>query len=145
MQLAKTGRPSKYTPELGKYICERIAEGESVRSICKDPDMPVMSTIFKWCFDYPEFSEHYTKAREIQADVIFEQILEIADEMPLIEMTDEKQGKSETKIDNAGINRNRLRLDARKWVLGRMNAKKYGDTVNKDNKVLPVFEHVLAK
>lgn len=146
MQLSnKVGRPSKYTPELGKYICERIAEGESLRAICREDDMPNISTVLKWIFDFPEFSTHYTKARECQADVIFEQLMEIADEVPLMQIENEKTGHSETKIDNAGINRNRLRVDTRKWALARMNSKKYGDVADKTNKELPIFEHVLAK
>ena len=146
MQLSKkVGRPSKYTPELGKHICERIAEGESLRAICREDDMPVMSTVLKWVFDFPEFSEHYTKARECQADVIFEQLMEIADEVPLMDTHNEKTGHSETKIDNAGINRNRLRVDTRKWILARMNSKKYGDKDDKQNQLLPIFDHVLAK
>ena len=145
MQLRPVGRPSKYTPELGKYICARIAEGESLRAICREDEMPVISTVLKWCFDFPEFSEQYTKAREIQADVIFEQLFEIADEMPLMDTYNEKTGYSETKIDNAGINRNRLRVDTRKWILARMNSKKYGDKDDKNNQLPSLFEYVLAK
>jgi hypothetical protein len=45
------GRLSDYTPELATKICERIANGESVRSIVKDEDMPASSTIFRWLPD----------------------------------------------------------------------------------------------
>lgn len=107
--------------------------------------MPNISTVIKWCFDFPEFSTQYTKAREIQADVIFEQLFEIADEMPLMDTHNEKTGHSETKIDNAGINRNRLRVDTRKWALARMNSKKYGDKDDKTTQLPPIFEYVLAK
>ena len=36
----KRGRPGLYTPELAREICERLAEGETLRSVCRDKHMP---------------------------------------------------------------------------------------------------------
>lgn len=76
------GRPTKFTKVLANKICERIAEGESVRTIVKDEDMPSASTIFRWLLDddKKEFWEQYEKARNIQAELMFEELLEIADD-----------------------------------------------------------------
>ncbi|MFX3756332.1 hypothetical protein ACJBQH_10410, partial [Streptococcus suis] len=60
-------------------ICERIVEGQSLREIVRDPVMPASSTVFKWLSQFPSFAEQYTRAREAQADTIFDEILDIAD------------------------------------------------------------------
>ncbi|MCP4322774.1 MAG: hypothetical protein GY787_13190, partial [Alteromonadales bacterium] len=42
----RVGRPSKYTQELADKLCAELAQGKSMRTVCKSPDMPIMSTIF---------------------------------------------------------------------------------------------------
>jgi hypothetical protein len=57
------GRPSDYSLELVTLICAKMGEGESVRSICRDDDMPALSTVFRWLAAHPEFQEQYARAR----------------------------------------------------------------------------------
>lgn len=122
-----TGRPSDYTEELALVICERIAEGESLRAICRDDDMPARSSVFKWLIEHKAFSDQYARAREAQADALFEDILEIAD--------DKSQdvrvvGEDEREVCNTEfVQRARLRVDARKWMAGKLAPKKYGEKV----------------
>jgi hypothetical protein len=120
------GRPTKYTKELGIKICSRIAEGESVRSIIKDNEMPSSSTIFNWLLDEDkkQFLEHYEIARNVQAETMFEELLEIADETPHEE-----------------INKARLRVDTRKWYLSKVLPKKFGDKMDltSGNKPIPIM------
>lgn len=75
----KIGRPSKYSDELAEKICEKIANGRSLRSICAEDGMPTTSTVCKWLIENKEFSEQYARAREKQADYFAEEIIEIAD------------------------------------------------------------------
>ena len=42
---------NRYTPALADTICKRNSEGESLRAICRDPDMPSEGTV-----DLPRFS-----------------------------------------------------------------------------------------
>lgn len=135
-----TGRPSIYTEELGELICTLIAEGKSLRSICLLEDMPNVSTVIKWLAKgddgeqpFARFLAQYTKARAFQQDTLFDELLHIADDMSddTIHLPDE--GKP--VANSARINRDRLRIDTRKWMLGRMNPKKYGEkqtTVHED-------------
>jgi len=76
-----TGRPTIYTEELATTICRRIAEGESLRSICADEAMPSASTICRWLLepDKKTFWEQYAHARNVQAELMFDELLEIAD------------------------------------------------------------------
>ena len=120
------GRPSRYTTELAADICRRLAEGESLRSICRDDTMPGLRTVMGWLFngEHEEFSQQYASAREVQAEVWADEIVGIADEATG-DLTTDKDGKS--VVDHEHIQRSRLRVDTRKWLMARMAPKKYGD------------------
>ena len=110
------GRPSKYTAKIGDEICERISEGESLRRICLTPSMPNKATVFRWLASDPVFRDQYARARECQADVLADEIIDIAD------------GKrAQYEGGEADVQRDRLAVDARKWVASKLKAKVYGD------------------
>jgi hypothetical protein len=127
------GRPTKYSPELAREICTRIAHGEPLVRMCREEHMPHVSSVYLWLSQIPEFSDMYAKAREDQADTLADEIQSLADEMPM-EKTD-KEGN--TSFDSAYIQWMRLRVDARKWVAAKLKPRKYGDRVelagDKDN------------
>ncbi len=77
----KKGPPSLYTEVLVAQICWRLAEGETLRSICRDPAMPHKATILRWLADKKkaDFRDHYAHAREMQADALFDEALGIPD------------------------------------------------------------------
>jgi lambda repressor-like predicted transcriptional regulator len=102
-------------------ILERIAaKGESLRKICKTDGMPAASTVFLWLAEDEAFSEQYARAREVQADAMFDEILEIADQYDSLA----------EKIDTDHINRAKLRIDTRKWAVSKMAPKKYGEKLD---------------
>ena len=123
------GRPSSYTQEKADYICQELAEGRSLRKICEDDGMPSAGTVCRWLTDFEQFQQQYARARESQADALFEEILDIADEA----QTTTKlvgQGEDAEEIityDSVAVARNRLRVDARKWMAGKLRPKKYGE------------------
>jgi hypothetical protein len=123
--MAATGRPTKYTPKLAKKICERIAKGETVRSICKDEAMPSTVTVYNWLLDEgkKEFLNQYEAAKNIQAELMFEELLEIADESSEVIVGDDKS-------DGARVQANRLRVDTRKWYLSKVLPKKFGEKLD---------------
>ena len=125
----KTGRPSLYTEALAAEICRRLAEGETLRSVCRDKAMPDKATILRWLADKKkaDFREQYVYAREMQADALFDEALEIADDASGDWSTD-KDGKK--VLDHENIQRSRLRVDTRKWAAGKMAPKKYGDKLD---------------
>lgn len=140
------GRPTSYTKEIGTKICARIAEGESVRAIVKDDKMPSSSTIFRWLLDdtKQEFWEQYEKARNVQCELMFEELLEIADDgtndwMDKFGKDGEVTGK---QLDSEHVQRSRLRLDTRKWFLSKVLPKKFGDKLDMTSggeKIKPVL------
>lgn len=127
----KRGRPSGYSDEIAAIICQRIADGESLRAICRDDDMPAMAAVFRWLADKDRafFREQYTRAREAQADAIVDEILEIADDgsndwMERRNSDGENIGWS---FNGEAARRSQIRIDARKWLAARMNPKKYSE------------------
>ncbi len=121
----KKGRPNCYTPELTAKICARLAEGETLRAICRDAAMPSKTTLLRWLADERnvDFRDQYAHAREMQADALFDEALEIADDASG-DWTD-KDGKK--VLDHEHVQRSRLRVDTRKWAAGKLAPKRYGD------------------
>ena len=122
-------RYSSFTQDLADKVCARLSEGESLRAICKDDDMPSAVTVHKWVLDLPTFAKQYARARSIQADVLAEQCMDIADESPALIFKD-VQGAEVISIDSAAVNHQRLRIDARKWFASKVAPKKYGDKLD---------------
>lgn len=118
------GRASTFSPEIAALICEALAEGHSLRSICAADDMPAKSTVFKWLSEQPEFADQYARAREAQADCLFDDILEIADDGRNDSYTDD-EGRARTDYDV--IARSKLRIDARKWMAAKLRPRVYGE------------------
>jgi hypothetical protein len=56
------GRPSRFTDEIGLIICERLANGESLRAMCEDDDMPDKATVFRWLAFHEDFRDRYALA-----------------------------------------------------------------------------------
>ena len=111
------GRPSKYSPELAQTICERIADGQSLRKICADDQMLARRTIFGWLGVRPEFVHQYTRARVMSAEADADDVAYCAREV--------MEGRMDPAAANAAVN-------ALKWSAGQRNPKKYGPRATYD-------------
>ena len=120
------GRPTDYNQDKAILICSRMAEGESLRSICRDESMPALSTVFLWVAKHSEFSEQYKLAMASRADAMFEDMIEIADDGRNDYIVN---GEGEERFNTEHVQRSRLRLDTRKWMLSKMLPKKYGEKI----------------
>lgn len=125
----KKGRPTGYTEEIADEICERIANGESLRAICQAEHMPAKAMVFRWLQNRKDFSDRYEKSRESQADALVDDILNIADNGENDTYIDENGNK---RVDTDCIARSRLRVDARKWIAAKLRPIKYGDKVTQE-------------
>lgn len=123
------GRPSSFTQEKADYICQELAEGRSLRKICEEDGMPSAGTVCRWLAENEQFQKQYARAREAQADVLFEEILDISDESNTTTKVIGHGEDAEEVIvyDSVAVQRNRLRVDARKWMAGKLRPKKYGE------------------
>jgi hypothetical protein len=117
-------RPSGYRQDIADAICERIADGESLRAICRDERMPDKATVFRWLYQFPEFRDQYARAREAQADTLADEIIDIADDNSRDVVED---GDGNRVVNHDVVARARLRIDARKWIASKLKPKSYGD------------------
>lgn len=128
------GRPTLYSPDLADAICARLADGESLRSVCADEDMPAASTVFNWLRTKPEFVEQYARAKEEAADAFAEEMLDIADDGSNDWM--ERFGKEGESVgwqlNGEHVQRSRLRIDTRKWLASKLKPKKYAERSSVD-------------
>lgn len=127
------GRPTVYTPAIADEIIERVADGESLSSICRDEHMPSRPIVCLWATGGGEvgklaergdktaaaFVDRYARARLLGLDRMAEEVIEISDAPILFEGVP----------DNALVQQARLRSDNRKWMLSKMLPKQFGDKV----------------
>ncbi|MDP0495063.1 MAG: terminase small subunit protein [Verrucomicrobiota bacterium JB024] len=134
----KPGRPSKYSAGVGDAICERLAQGESLRSVCQEGEYPNAATVYRWLREHEEFRHNYARAKQDGADAMAEDILDIADDGTNDWM--EKYGKEGESlgwmINGEAVQRSKLRIEARKWLMAKLLPKKYGDKLELDGNAL---------
>lgn len=137
----KTGRPTIYSPEFAARICAELACGKSLRTVCKADDMPSIVTVCRWLAkdDHEDFRKQYARAREIQADILADETLDIADDgsNDWMEVHDKDGISIGWKLNGEHVQRSRLRVDVRKWAASKLKPKKYGDRLDMNHGVLP--------
>jgi len=121
------GRPTAYTKEIADTICVRIAGGESLRRICREENMPALSTVLLWAVDDREgFSEQYTRARQAQGyyagDVMNDFVCDVVDGV-----LEPQQAK--------------VAMDGYKWIAERQAGKVYGNKQQIDQTVKGEHKH----
>lgn len=129
-------KPNQFSQDMVDVICLRLADGESLNSICRDPAMPRKGLVFEWLTAYPSFANQYARACEMRADHWFEELYEAATDgrndfydRPVFNAKSELV-RVERVLDGEAVARSRLRVDALKWMMSKLNARKYGDKVD---------------
>lgn len=128
--MAGRGRPVTFTQDVADQICGRLAEGESLRSICKDEGYPPESTVRLWVVDDREgFAAQYARARDVGLDAMADEILEVSDDgtNDWMERLDNDGKSVGWQLNGEHVQRSRLRVDSRKWLLSKVAPKRYGD------------------
>lgn len=133
------GRPSDYTQEIADLICSRLAEGISLRTVCKADDIPDATTVFRWLRTHDEFRQQYARAKEESADALVEELTDIADDArnDWMERLGEDGQPLGWRENGEAIQRSRLRVDTRKWIASKLKPKKYGEKLDLDHKGIP--------
>lgn len=145
-EVTTRGRPSLYTEEIANQICVRLGLGESLRKICRDDDMPSLASVMGWLTRKPDFLEQYTRAREIQAETQFDELVDIVDQPPELSYVTDKNGELiEVKFDSSYVAWMKLRVDTRKWTAARMAPKKYGEQKQPEQAVDPTVIDVSVR
>lgn len=133
------GRPCSFTQELGDRICEMLASGMSMRTACKEEDMPSMQTVFRWLRTNEAFCEQYTRAKAEAADALVEEMLDISDDgtNDWMEVHDKEGNAVGYKVNGEHVQRSRLRVETRKWIAAKLKPKKYGEKVDLNHGLQP--------
>ncbi len=123
--------PSKYSQKVADMICERLAGGESLRSICRAKAMPNKATVFRWLAADADFAARYAHARDAQADALVDEMLDIADDGSNDWMEQRGRDGEVTgwKENGESLKRSALRLSTRQWIAEKLKPKKYGNKV----------------
>lgn len=98
-------------------ICERLASGESLRSICQLPHMPNVWSAYAWINAGDETAQRMQHAREIGEDAIAADVMRIAD------------GAAPLPGQAPDAQRDKLRVDTRLKLLAKFNPRRWGDGV----------------
>lgn len=128
----KLGRPTIYTEELGKRICDVVATHScGLNKLTSMFDwMPDKTTINEWRWSNSSFSTQYTKAKIAQSELMAEDCIDIADDTS----NDITYNKNGDEVCNTEfVNRSRLRVDTRKWIAAKLLPKIYGDMQRTDS------------
>lgn len=120
--VAKMGRPSDYSQEIAQLICEKVSEGMTIRKICKLPGFPSKVTFFAWRHQHEDFARAYALAKQCYAEDIFDENIEIADNVAKeIAKSKDDDGTKAAKVRAA-----KLRIDTRFTTSSRLSPHKYG-------------------
>lgn len=107
-----------YTPALADEICERIANGETLREICRDSHIPSYRSVYRWREANPEFASRFAHARDCGFDVISEETIEILDTPPERCMTEHGD-----KVDTGYVQWQKNRAEQRLKLLAKWSPR----------------------
>lgn len=102
-EVVEEATPSKsvervlYTVDLGKRICDQVAQGKSLRAISAQSEMPSYNALLRWSKEHPELSKMLRAVREARARHF---------EDAAIEAAEAAEGKDA----------DRLKVDTYKWA-----------------------------
>jgi hypothetical protein len=109
-----------YQAELADEIVARLSMGETLTAICKDEHLPNRMSVWNWCKKNPDLDVRMTKARLKQADSGFDEIMDIPDDLA-------KLAELGGLVTSEQIQLAKVRADARKFRVARLNRALYGD------------------
>ena len=116
------GRPTTYTPATAELIAMRLCDGETLSEICRTPGMPTRQTVHQWRMRMPAFDALYLRARAVGMESMSDDLLTIADD-------DTGDLLQDGSPNSANVQRARLQVDARKFLMAKLAPKVYGDRV----------------
>jgi hypothetical protein len=125
MKTNKVKAPSKRTKpgseersSISQIVLDGMRSGMSAFKACQAAGVP-MSTFCRWVDDDAILAENYTRAREDLIERIAAEIMEISDKDVGMAV--------DGKRDWAAVQKHKLQVDTRKWLLSKMAPKKFGD------------------
>ena len=139
--LWKDGRPTDYTPEIAKKICDVISTHPyGLPTLVKMFDLPDRACIYNWMNAHPEFFDNYMRAKEQQAHLLADAILEVPGELPTYE---DKEGNQ--RIDNGMLGRAKLQIDALRWSAAVLAPRFYKENKNQEPNSIEIHKDIIKR
>jgi hypothetical protein len=126
--MAKRGRPLDPNGWVihRDTLCERLTQGETLRAICRDLKINPSTISQAALRDTPTgFNAQYAQARANQAHAFADDIVEEAYQTPQMHET-----AFGPKVDSGWVQLLRVRIDAKKWLMSKINPQAYGDKLD---------------
>ncbi len=119
-------RTKKEKDNIVDDICELISNGMSAVKACREKSIQP-SVYFDWLSKMEQYARAHAKAMECRSEILFDEIIDIAEESNADVYMDDN---GNVKTNGEVVQRSKLKIDARKWMLGKMMPKKYGDKLD---------------
>ena len=114
---------SAYTDRVAAELCSRVAAGKSVTRVCREEGMPCLTTVTNWAKERPEFAEMLKAAKEMYAEFLVDEALEIVDDTD-DDIIETPRGPLP---NSAAIQRAALRSKMRQWIAAKYKPQQFGD------------------
>jgi hypothetical protein len=114
----RTKPGSEERAKISESVLEGMRNGLSAYKACKAAGVP-QSTFCSWVNDDANLAEQYAHAREDLIERMAEEVLHLSDQ----EVPETGDGKK----DWQAVQKHRLQVDSRKWLLSKLAPKKYGE------------------
>jgi hypothetical protein len=125
-----------YTEYLVVRLVKMIAQGYTLRQISNMKGMPELNIMLKWYAEKPEFRQRIEKAKTELVERFAEDILDIADDSANDYMVRvARNGEEIRTVDHENVNRSKLRIETRKWLMSKLRPERYGDNMKIDKKI----------
>jgi len=131
------GVHSTYTEEIAENILDHISStSDGLKVACEKYGIH-RSTFHRWLNERSDLCDKYARAKELQAELLADEIIEIADDSS----HDEEITENGVRMNSEYVQRSKLRIDARKWKASKLNPQKYGDRVFNETTIVeqPLF------
>jgi hypothetical protein len=103
--------------QIFERVVEDVYRGRSLQSLIQDDHRAISYEDFlRWVKREPSRHERFKEAQEMRTEFLAGEILEIADGVEAVDPT-----------SNDTVNRDKLRIDTRKWLMSAHNKKRYGE------------------
>jgi hypothetical protein len=124
--VVKTRKPRcLITEEIFDEIIEWVSCGNTLRSFCRQPNVPDWTTVYSYINNSEERADRFRKAREAGMDAIAEDTIHMVDEYP--------ERIHDERVDPGWVNWRRIQVDQRLKLLAKWDPRRYGDRVNVDH------------
>jgi hypothetical protein len=124
----------EWEPVIVEILSAIATTPKSLRSICDSIESaPTAKTFWAWMETDIGLRDRYTRAKDQQLEVLADQLVDLADTDRICEkVTIKADGSREVTILDQ-VERTKVQIDTRKWLLAKLNPKKYGDRLQQEH------------